>query len=255
MKSDRVTSIRRHLFTQGYSSVAEIAEAVGASEPTVRRDLIEMEAQGLVARSHGGARIAEGAGEVAFETREQINLAAKRAIGEAAFQRLVPDTAVFLDAGTTVLQLARRLRLAPMPLKLFTNCLAVAQLLLPVPAVSVTLLGGTLRPQNASLVGPLAEEALGRLWFDQVFLGAGALSAEGEISSADGQEARLNAQMLGRGARVTVLADAAKFGTRLTWSVGRIGPGMTVISDGALSADWRARLGDWGAELALAEAA
>ena len=70
MKLDRVTAIRRHLFTKGYSSVGEIADAVGVSEPTVRRDLLDLEAAGVILRSHGGARIAEGSGaEVAFETR------------------------------------------------------------------------------------------------------------------------------------------------------------------------------------------
>ncbi len=253
MKLDRVTAIRRHLFTKGYSSVGEIAEAVGVSEPTVRRDLMELEAAGVILRSHGGARIAEGSGaEVAFEAREQINLAPKRAIGEAAWQMLRPDTAVFLDAGTTVLQLARRLRLNPVPCHVFSNCLAVAQVLMPVPEVAVTLLGGSLRPQNASMVGPLAEDALGRLWFDQVFLGVGAVGADGEISSADEQEARLNAAMVARTGRVVVLADADKFGARLTWSVARMGPAMRVISEPRLTGEWQARLADWGVALTLA---
>ena len=71
-------------------------------------------------RTHGGAQITDVGVEVAFESASEINLAAKRAIGEAAYQMLRPETSVFLDAGTTVLQLARRLRLNPMPLRLFT---------------------------------------------------------------------------------------------------------------------------------------
>ena len=256
MKLDRVTAIRRHLFTKGYSSVGEIADAVGASEPTVRRDLLDLEAAGMILRSHGGAQIADGSGaEVAFEAREQINLAAKRAIGEAAWQMLRPDTAVFLDAGTTVLQLARRLRLNPLRLRVFTNCLPVAQLLVPVPEVTVTLLGGTLRPQNASMVGGVAEDALERLWFDQLFLGVGAVAADGDISSADEQEARLNRQMLARTGRVVILADADKFGPRLTWVVGRIGAGALVVTEPRLAAEWLVRFGDWGAAVTLAEAA
>ena len=256
MKLDRVTAIRRHLFTKGYSSVGEIAEAVGVSEPTVRRDLMELEAAGVILRSHGGAQIAEGSGaEVAFEAREQINLAQKRAIGEAAWQMLRPDTAVFLDAGTTVLQLARRLRLNPVPIHVFSNCLAVAQMLMPVPEVAVTLIGGNLRPQNASMVGGVAEDALERLWFDQLFLGVGAVAETGEVTSADEQEARLNARMLARSETPIILADADKFGTRLTWAVARIAPGTRVISEPRLSGAWRARLGDWGCGLTLAEAA
>lgn len=250
MKLDRVTAIRTHLFTKGFASVGELAEAVGVSAPTVRRDLMELQAAGVVTRSHGGARIAETSGaEVAFEAREQINLAPKRAIGEAAYQMLRPDTAVFLDAGTTVLQLARRLRLNPLRLRVFTNCLAVAQLLMPVDGLTVTLLGGVLRPQNASMVGMLAEEALEKLWFDQLFLGVGAIADSGEISSADDQEARLNGRMLARAAEVVVLADAAKFGQRLTFRVGRLGPGVQIVTETLLSADWRARLADWGCAL------
>lgn len=250
MKIDRASTIRQLLFDRGQSSIAEIAEAVGASEPTVRRDLLSLEADGQVLRTHGGARIAEGSGiEVAFERREQINLPAKRAIGEAAYQMLRPETAVFLDAGTTVLQLARRLRLNSMRLRVFTNCLPVAQVLMPIAEVSVTLLGGTLRPQNASMVGILAEEALNRLWFDQVFLGAGAIGADGNIYSADEQEARLNATMLARTDVPIVLADADKFDQRLTYRVAALEGRCHVVTDAQLSESWQARLRKSGCQI------
>lgn len=254
MKIDRATAIRQHLFSNGYSSIAEIALAVGASEPTVRRDLLALEAEGQVERTHGGAQIAEASGvEVAFEGREQINLPAKRAIGDAAYRLLRPDTSVFLDAGTTVLQLARRLRLNPMPLRVFTNCLPVAQILMPVAEVGVTLLGGVLRSQNASMVGGLAEAALARLWFDQLFLGVGAIADDGRISSADEQEARVNAAMLTRTGTPIILTDADKFGLRLTYDVAALGPGMRVLTDARLSGVWRARLADLGCALTTAE--
>jgi DeoR/GlpR family transcriptional regulator of sugar metabolism len=250
MKRDRAMAIRQHLFAQGYSSIADIARAVGASEPTVRRDLLVLEAGGQILRDHGGAQIAEASGvEVAFERREQINLAAKRAIGEAAYALLRPDTAVFLDAGTTVLQLARRLRLNPMPLRVFTNCLPVAQVLMPVERISVTLLGGTLRPQNASMVGMLAEEALERLWFDQLFLGVGAIGDDGNIYSADEQEARINARMMMRTATPIVLADAAKFGLRLTFRVAALDAGCHLVTEGSLPDGWAARLDKIGCQI------
>lgn len=253
MKLDRVAQIRRYLFTTGYSSVGEIAQAVGASEPTVRRDLLEMEAAGVILRRHGGAEIAGASGsEVAFEAREAIHLGAKRAIGEAAYQMLRPNTAVFLDAGTTVLQLARLLRVNPMPLRVFSNCLAVAQVLMAVPEISVTLLGGQIRPQNASVVGGMAEDALGQLWFDQLFLGVGAVADNGDITSADEHEARLNRAMLARAHSTIILADASKFGPRLTWRVAGIGPAMQVISAPPLAPEWQVRLAEWGVGLTLA---
>lgn len=254
MKIDRATAIRQHLFAKGYSSIAEIAAAVGASEPTVRRDLLTLEAEGQILRTHGGAQIAESSGvEVAFESREQINLPAKRAIGEAAYQMLRPETSVFLDAGTTVLQLARRLRLNPIPLRVFTNCLPVAQVLMPVTEIGVTLLGGSLRRQNASMVGPLAEAALEKLWFDQLFLGAGGISDKGEISSRDEQEARINALMLTRSKAPVVVADADKFGPQLTYGVAHLGAGMRVLTDARLGADWLAVLDGLGCAVSVAE--
>ncbi len=255
MKIDRAAAIRQHLYSKGYSSVGEIAEAVGASEPTVRRDLLAMEEAGAVVRTHGGARIAEASGaEVAFESREQINLKSKRAIGDAAYDLLRPEMAVFLDAGTTVLQLARRLRLHPMPLRVFTNCLPVAQLLLPVPGMSVSMLGGTLRPQNASTVGILAEDALERLWFDQLFLGVGAIADGGEIYSADEQEARLNRHMLTRTDVPVVMADADKFGPRLTYRVATLDAASHVITEPRLSAAWQKQLQEIGCAVTLAGA-
>lgn len=253
MNPDRAAAIRQHLFARGPASIGEIAAAVGASEPTVRRDLLALEAEGLIQRTHGGARLAEEtAAEVAFESRERINLAAKRAIGEAAHALLRPESSVFLDAGTTVLQLARRLRLSPMPLRVFTNCLPVAQVLMPVAGIAVTLLGGALRPQNASTVGALAEEALDRLWFDQLFLGAGAVGDDACLYSADEQEARINARMLARAGAVHILADAAKFSQRLTYRVAPLQAGQHVLTDTALPAPWRQRLAEIGCPLTLA---
>ena len=89
--------------------------------------------------------------ELRFDDRESHNLEAKRGIADAAYRMLKPHSTVFLDAGTTVLQLARRLRIEPLPLTVFTNGLAVAQALLDVPKVRVNVLGGQLRNENASV--------------------------------------------------------------------------------------------------------
>lgn len=247
MKSDRAQAIRQFLFSNGSSPIAAIAEAVGASVPTLRRDLAELEGQGVIVRTHGGARLSEQfEGEVAFEQREAQGLGAKRAIGDLAYDMLQPGSPIFLDSGTTVLQLARRIRLNPMPLNIFTNCLPAAQMLIDVNGVKVTLLGGHLRKENSSVVGPLAEEMLDRLWFKQLFLGCGAITEEGDIYSADENEARLNRVMLSRAEHRVLLADSSKFGTRLTYKVASISRLETIVSDDGLSAEWLDRIADLG---------
>ena len=238
MIPDRSAYIRTYLFEHGQTSVVRLAEIVGTSVATIRRDLTEMEQAGLLERLHGTARIAPGArGEVAFAARESTNLAAKRAIASAAYAAIQPGTTILLDAGTTVLQLARRIKLMPLPDTVFTNGLAVAQELADVPGVTLCLLGGRLRAENNSMIGPLAETMLDQLWFDRLFLGVSALSDDGAISSFDADEARANARMLARSARAVILADHGKFSQRATYAVAQLCGDEMLITDRPLTGD------------------
>lgn len=253
MKTERLNAIRHHLYAHGPSEIGGLARAIGTSVATLRRDLTTLEEQGIVDRVRGGARLAEGSTvEVAFEHRESRNLDAKRAIASCAFELLRPHTTTFFDASTTVLQLVRRLRIDPIPLTVFTNGLAVAQALLNVPRVRVMLLGGEVRNENASIVGPQAESMLERLWFDQLFLGAGAINQDGTIYGVHVGEASLNAKMLARSAERFILADSSKFGSIATYSVAPVGPATHVITDAELSPEWQQRLKNFGTPLTLA---
>ncbi len=253
MKPDRTEVIRHHLYTCGTSTIEALVSATGASVATIRRDLVALERQGVVSRTHGGARIASAAHvEVGFATRERQNLAQKRGIAAVAYKLLRPRTAVFLDAGTTVLQLARHLRVSPMPLAVFTNGLLVARELMDVPKLRVALLGGQLRSENASLVGPAAEAMLDTLWFDQLFLGVSAIGDDGGIYSLDAAEASLNGRMLARSASAIVLADASKFGHRATYLVASLTAATAVISDRRLDTGHQRRLAEAGVTVSLA---
>jgi DeoR family fructose operon transcriptional repressor len=242
MKSDRSTLIRDHLFAHGPATVEDLSAATGASPATIRRDLTALESQGLIQRDHGSARLAEGTGrEIAFATRARDKLAEKRAIAEAAFPYLSPGQTVFLDAGTTTHQLARRIRLQPLPLTIATNCIPIAEELSGLTGITVLLIGGRYRPENASLVGLLAERALSDLWFDTLFMGTGAISPDLNLYSIDADEARANALMLTRATRTLILADSSKFGRALPYRVAPLTPETHLITD-ILPQDWRDRL-------------
>jgi DeoR/GlpR family transcriptional regulator of sugar metabolism len=253
VKVDRLDAIRSHLYANGFTTIHALADAVGASLATVRRDLLILERDGLIDRTHGGARIAEGSSvELAFQERAKRHLSAKRAIATAAYDVLVPRTAIFLDAGTTVLQLARLIRINSMPLRIFTNGLTVAQEFLDIPNLEIVLLGGQLRSENASLVGPQAEAMLESIWFDQLFLGASAISPDGEIYSVDSAEASLNRRMLTRSSHCFVLADSSKFGTMATYKVAPLSAAK-VVTDAGLSQRWRTQIAELGVEMTIAD--
>ncbi|WP_397453299.1 DeoR/GlpR family DNA-binding transcription regulator [Pseudomonas sp. NA-150] len=246
-KDERIALICQHLYSHGESTIQTIAEITDASLATIRRDLQALEADGVIRRTHGGACIAKSAGvEVAFDLRENQNLYAKRAIADSAFDLIVSNSTIFLDAGTTVLQLARRLRLDPRPVSVFTNCLNVAQVLMNTPGVKIVVLGGQLRAENASMVGPIAEGMLDNLWIDQLFLGAGAIAPDACIYSLDENEARLNQKMIARAANTLLLADSSKFDQRLTYKVAALTHALTLITDDQLPEAWRLRLNEVG---------
>lgn len=253
IKEGRLDAIRSHLYAHGFSTIQALADAVGASLATIRRDLQVLEREGAIDRVHGGARIAEGSSvELAFQERAKRNLAAKRAVAAAAYKLLVPHATVLLDAGTTVLQLARLIRLNPLPLRIFTNGLPVAQELLNVPSIEVSLLGGQLRSENASVVGPQAEEMLNSLWFDQLFLGVSAIGNDGAIYSVDNAEASLNRCMLARAEQRFLLSDSSKFGAMATYRVAPL-TAVRIVTDGKLATDWRGRLADLGVDATITE--
>ncbi|WP_459698215.1 DeoR/GlpR family DNA-binding transcription regulator [Acidisoma sp. C75] len=244
MQLDRLAAIRRQLYEAGSQTIQDLVAATGASEPTVRRDLKLLEQEGVIERVHGGARLAQPAGsEVAFDLREQRNIEAKRAIAEAAYRLLRPGQTILLDAGTTAAQLARRLRVQPMRLTIITNGLTVAQELAAVADVRLVLIGGDLRAENMSLVGPQAEAMLGGIWCDQLFLGAGAIAEDGAIYSKDDREASLNALMLRRAAHRVLIADGSKFGLATTFRVAPLAELDLILTDRTVPAPWRERLG------------
>ncbi|MBO9127295.1 MULTISPECIES: DeoR/GlpR family DNA-binding transcription regulator [unclassified Rhizobium] len=254
MKLNRLDAIRSHLYSRGPTSINELARAMNASLATIRRDLAELEEAGTIDRLHGGARLAQGSSvEIDFDMREQQNIAEKRAIATAAYERIKPHGSVFLDAGTTVLQVANLLRIEPLACLVFTNGLRVAQELFNVPKARVNLIGGSLRNENASFVGPLAEQTLRSIYIETLMLGIGAIADDGMIYSIDSSEAQLNALMIERSSEHVILATAAKFGHRSTFAVGPIPKGATVITSVHLSEDWQNRIRDWGCELVLTQ--
>ncbi|SNB73925.1 transcriptional regulator, DeoR family [Arboricoccus pini] len=256
MKLNRQAALRRHLYLDEAVSVADLAQRIGASLATVRRDLQELEAQGVVARSHGGARLLQGAAtELAFRLREQQRLDAKKAIALAAYALIRPQSTIFLDAGTTVLQLARQIRLDPIPLTIVTNGLPVAQELVEVEGIKVIMLAGQIRDENLSLIGPLAEATLERLHVDQLFLGASAIADDLNIYGRDMTEARLNERMLAHASDRLLLADAAKFGCHDSYLVAPLSSVGQIVVDAALSTVWRSRIAEAGIGLVEASGA
>jgi DeoR family fructose operon transcriptional repressor len=194
-------------------SVEGLAEELGYSKATIRRDLRELEDRGLVERSHGGAVPVTTVGEEqTYGQKEVQNLDGKRAIAARAVEEIANGQVVFFDAGTTTMEVAKQ---APKDGSMLavTNSPRLA-VELGKEDNDVKLTGGTLRSRTRALVGPTAESFMERTNFDLLFLGTNAIDADGGLTTPNEDEARMKQLMTEKATRVVLVADTTKVGKR-----------------------------------------
>ncbi|MBX0323538.1 DeoR/GlpR family DNA-binding transcription regulator [Halomicroarcula sp. F13] len=213
-------------------SVAVLADELEFSKATIRRDLRDLEAEGRIERSHGGAVPASSVGtERSYDQREVERLDAKQAIAARASDEIRDGQVVFFDAGTTTMEVARA---APDSGYVAATNMPELAMELSNREVEVKSTGGTLRARTKALVGPTAESFLERTNFDLLFLGTNALDAEAGLSTPNEDEAEVKRQMVEQAGRVVLVADSSKFGERSFVSFADLDDVDMVVTDGDL---------------------
>jgi DeoR/GlpR family transcriptional regulator of sugar metabolism len=223
------------LVRDGVDSVEVLAERLSISPSTVRRDLSQLQRQGRIARTYGGALVPEVFHERPFTESERLNLQAKAAIAGVAVDLVPPEGTVFIDAGTTCLALARLL-VDRGPLTVVTRGLEAAVLLARASAIDVVITGGRVQPLSHGVVGPLASLAFDRLRFDVAFLGADAIDPRRGLGEPTVEETWVKEQAAARADQVAVLADSSKLGQHAPAWVAIESP-WTVVMDAAAPAE------------------
>lgn len=192
-------------------SVAELSRALRVSPATVRRDLDALAGRGQVRRVHGGAvRVRPLPDEPVFTEKASLRTAEKERIAALALRLIEDGATIYLDGGSTVLALARRLG-EKRDLTIITNSLmAAAELMESGQGHRLILLGGEFRALSRTLVGPLTLPVLERLHPDQAFMGTIGFTLADGISTTDANEAFTKEQVLRRARQVILLADSGK---------------------------------------------
>ncbi len=196
----------------------EVSEELGISEDTIRRDLRELAASGLLQRVHGGA-LPCGPAHTSFAARQQVAPAAKQAIAQAAARLVRNGQILLLDSGTTNVEVARQL--APdLQATVITNSPPVALALAEHPRVEIFLLGGHLHKRGLSTIGVATLEELRTVRADLYFIGVCSLHPEVGISTDDLEEAHLKRAMLGCAAEVIAPVSSDKLNTAAPYIIG-----------------------------------
>jgi DeoR/GlpR family transcriptional regulator of sugar metabolism len=212
--NERQNEIWNEIQREGEVKISELKDRYAVTDMTIRRDLEKLEALGLVRRTFGGAIPVTL--DVSLKDRDAMLTDEKMRIGKSAAGLVMPNQAIFIDGGTTTLQVAKHIS-PDSSVTVITNALNVAAVLME-KGIHTIVAGGMLLEKTGSMVGPIAIEALSTMAFDQVLLGTTGMTAEHGFSNSNSFEAELKRHAMRRAGQVNVVADASKFGERFLHS-------------------------------------
>jgi DeoR family fructose operon transcriptional repressor len=220
----------------GRVEVAALAEELGVTTETVRRDLTTLERHALLRRVHGGAIPIERLGfEPALAARDNVLTAEKERIARLALTELPDEGSILLDAGTTTARLADALP-TDRELVVLTNALPIAMSLSVRPNITVLLLGGRVRGRTQAAVDAWALQALADSYVDVAFIGANGISPERGLTTPDTTESAVKRAMIRAARRSVVLADHTKVGQDHLSRFAALDEIDTLITDSGLDA-------------------
>ena len=247
---------RQHILVliqqEGRALVGELSVALGVSQITIRKDLEHLQSKGLILRTHGGAlRLQSGAlFDPSLQEKQEQHSAEKQRIATAAAKMVQEGQCVMLDSGTTTTAIAQALKRFSR-LTVVTNAVNIAAELAGTD-FEVILVGGTLRKNSFSLVGPLAEDVLKDIYADILFLGVDGFDLEIGITTPNFLESRVNRAMVKASRQVVAVCDSTKFSRRTLCRIVPTSAIHCLITDSDLSAGIAETLRNQNIEVVLA---
>jgi len=249
--SDRQQSIIDRVTTSGFATIEALADELGVSGQTVRRDIRRLEDLRVLQRFHGGAGLKEQTIRPAFELKSETARDAKIGIGEA-IARIVPDgAAVFLDVGTTINAAAHALT-KRRGLRVFTNNLQAALILATQSDAEILVAGGMIRGADGSTVGVVAARLLETVRADYAVIGFSGFEPDGIVTDFDPDKIAIKQIMMRNSSCAILVGDGSKFARRATMRLAAVSEFSDVITDSSLDSESHALITRLGVRLRLA---
>lgn len=257
LPASRKARLAAYVTEAGQVTVAALATSFGVSADTIRRDLDQLDNEGVLIRTHGGAIALQAAlrPDTAVDVRSRMQSDAKDRIGAAAAE-LIPDGAVvIINAGSTALALVRHLQ-RHRDLTIATNNLRAALEINPDVCRDLHLFGGRVRISGETTTGPVSLPSVfgpehHEIRADFAFISVGGVSADDGFSTSHIEEAGMMAEMMARSDKVAVLADHSKFGRRLFARVAELQAADYLVTDATPPAELAEALAEAEVEVAL----
>lgn len=257
LQAERRAAILRSIEGRHSVTVTQLCEELQVSDMTIRRDLREMEIQGLLRRVHGGAmQIVRQSYEPPYTLRETQLHEIKQQIGRKAADLIADSDIVALDSGTTTLEIARALE-GRRELTIITGGLPIINQIASqhslVSDIHLIVSGGIVRPREMSMIGHHPERLYRELHVDKAFVAVGGLSTEHGLTTYNLDEALVTRAMIATADQVVVVADGSKFNRVTFASIAPLSEVDVIVTDH--SADKRTvhNLQEMGIELIFAD--
>lgn len=230
LTSQRKRLILDLLARDGQVVAKQLSHQLELSEDTIRRDLRELAAEGLLLRVHGGAMPVSPT-VVPIAERRTISTDAKSALGKAGADLIHDGMTVVFDGGTSNLEIIRHLPVAAR-FTAITHSPTIAVALEEWPNVDAVIIGGKLFRHSMVAVGALAAEAISRIRADLFFLGVTGVHPTEGLTTGDMEEAAIKRQLMACSAETAVLATSDKLGAVSPFRIGGLGDIATLIVEG-----------------------
>jgi DeoR family glycerol-3-phosphate regulon repressor len=241
---------------RGYASIDELVAEFEVTPQTIRRDLQDLFAQGLLRRHHGGASIPASTVNTDYAHRHVEQAAEKEQMATAVISLIPSGASLFMTPGTTIEAVATALAQSDLTnLFVVTSSTVTAEILGRNPNITVFVTGGRWQAANFSLGGPVAAEIADRYRCDILVTSVGAIDADGWLLEYRDEETTVAKAMFANARQRILVADHSKFSKAATWKLAHMKEMTTFITDQAPPESFQRSLKASGCRLVIASGA
>ncbi len=227
---------------RGSATVEQLADLLGVTLQTVRRDVQRLADNGLLTRFHGGVRMPTSTTEnIAYQQRASLHAEGKARIARAVAARVPNDCSLILNIGTTTEAIAQQL-MRHTGLRVITNNLNVATILSGNTACEVIVAGGSVRSRDRAVTGEATIDFIRQFKVDIALIGVSSIESDGSLRDFDLREVKVAQTIIAQGREVWLAADASKFNRPAMIELGTLSQIDCLFTDAAPPAPFPALL-------------
>ncbi|MFV8836544.1 DeoR family transcriptional regulator [Aquisalimonas sp.] len=237
----RQERIMERVRKEGFVAIDGLADEYAVTPQTIRRDINQLCAAGLLRRHHGGAGLPSSVENVAYRARKVMQLEAKQAIARTLAAQVPDQASLFITLGTTNEEIAKAL-LQHDGLRIITNNLNVATILTNNPTFEIILAGGVVRPRDRGITGEATIDFMRQFRVDYGITGISGIDADGTLLDFDYREVRVVQAIMAQARQFWLAADYSKFGRSAMVELGHLRELDALFTDRQPPGEWLQQL-------------